>query len=339
MSIIDKIKSNSTLKESAILNQSKFFTKKDMVQTSVPALNIALSGDLFGGLTPGHTMFAGESKRFKTLFALILVKAYMEKYPDAACILYDSEFGSPLAYFDALEIDQNRVLHCPFLDVEQLKFDLMAQLEKIERGDKVIILVDSLGMTASRKETEDALNEKSVADMTRAKAMKSLFRLITPRLMLKDIPMVSVNHIYQSQGMFPVDIVSGGKGSYLGSDNIFIIGRQQEKEGTEITGYNFIINVEKSRYVKEKSKIPVQVSFEKGVNKWSGLLDIAVEGKFVIKPKVGWYQKSLAYGDEKNYRADDTNTEAFWLPIINDEHFQNYVNETYQLADTKLLES
>jgi hypothetical protein len=38
-------------------------------------------------------------------------------------------------------------------------------------------------------------------------------------------------------------------------DNIFILGHQQEKDGTEIVGYNFIINVEKSRYVKEKSKI------------------------------------------------------------------------------------
>ena len=78
--------------------------------------------------------------------------------------------------------------------------------------------------------------------------------------------------------------VGGGTGSYYSADNIYILGRQQEKEGTEVVGYNFIINVEKSRHVKEKSKIPVSVSFDGGISKWSGLLDLALESGHVIKP-------------------------------------------------------
>jgi hypothetical protein len=77
--------------------------------------------------------------------------------------------------------------------------------------------------------------------------------------------------------LYPKAIVSGGTGVYLSADNIFILGRQQEKDGTEIIGYNFIINVEKSRYVREKSKIPVCVKFEGGLSLWSGLLDMALE--------------------------------------------------------------
>ena len=103
--------------------------------------------------------------------------------------------------------------------------------------------------------------------------------------------MIVVNHTYKEIGMFPKDIVGGGTGSYYSADNIFILGRQQEKEGTEITGYNFIINVEKSRYVKEKSKIPVSVSFDGGISKWSGLLDIALDSGHVIKPSNGWYSR------------------------------------------------
>ena len=114
-------------------------------------------------------------------------------------------------------------------------------------------------------------------------------RMITPHLTLKDIPMVVVNHTYKEIGMFPKDIVGGGTGSYYGSDNIWIIGRQQEKDGTEISGYHFVINVEKSRYVKEKSKIPITLSYENGINKWSGLLDIALQGNYIAKPKNGWY--------------------------------------------------
>lgn len=334
MSVLDKIKTNSTLKDSAILSDSKFFDKKDMITTPVPALNVILSGELDGGFTPGHTMFAGPSKHFKTLFALIMVKSYLDKFDDAACLLYDSEFGSPFAYFDGLGINKDRVFHSPITDFEELKFDIMKQLSKIERGDHVIICIDSIGMLASRKEVEDALNEKAVADMTRAKAVKSLFRMVTPKLTMKNIPMVSVNHTYKTLEMFSRDVVGGGTGSYYASDNIFIIGRQQEKEGTDIVGYNFVLNVEKSRHVQEKSKIILNVTFEKGINKWSGLLELALEGGFVIKPKNGWYSKP---NGEKNYRADETNTEEFWKDIIADKAFQQYVRKTYQLGESELL--
>jgi hypothetical protein len=106
--------------------------------------------------------------------------------------------------------------------------------------------------------------------MTRAKSNKSLGRLITPHLHLKDIPMVVVNHTYKEIGMFPKDIVSGGTGLYYSADAIWIIGRRQEKEGTEVKGYHFVINIEKSRHVREKSAIPISVTFEGGIAKWSG---------------------------------------------------------------------
>ena len=289
MSILDKIKKNSSIKDSAILAKSKFFTDKDMIPTSVPIINVALSGKLDGGLTPGLTMWAGPSKHFKTAFSLLMAKSYLDKYEDAALLFYDSEFGTPQSYFDSFGIDTNRVLHTPLTDIEQLKFDIMQQLTNLERGDRLIIVIDSIGNLASKKEVDDALEGKSVADMSRAKQVKSLFRMVTPHLSLKDIPMIVVNHTYKEIGLYPKDIVGGGTGSYYSADNIFIIGRQQEKEGTEVVGYNFIINVEKSRYVKEKSKIPVSVSFDGGISKWSGLLDIALESGHVIKPSNGWY--------------------------------------------------
>ena len=240
MSILDKIKKNSTIKESAILSKSKFFTEKDMISTAVPIINVALSGKLDGGLTPGLTMWAGPSKHFKTAFSLLMAKSYLDKYPDAALLFYDSEFGSPQSYFQSFGIDTDRVVHTPLTDIEQLKFDIMKQLQGVERGDHLIILIDSIGNLASKKEVDDALDGKSVADMSRAKQVKSLFRMVTPHLNLKDIPMVVVNHTYKEIGLYPKDVVGGGTGSYYSADNIFILGRQQEKEGTEVVGYNFI---------------------------------------------------------------------------------------------------
>jgi len=334
MSLLDKLKKNTTIKESAILAKSKFFNDKDMVPTEVPMVNVALSGNLDGGLTPGLTMWAGPSKHFKTAFSLLMAKSYLDKYPDAIMLFYDSEFGTPIKYFETFQIDMDRVLHTPLTDIEQLKFDIMQQLQEVERGDKLIIVLDSIGNLASKKEVEDALEGKSVADMSRAKQVKSLFRMVTPHLNLKDIPMVVVNHTYKEIGMFPKDIVGGGTGSYYSADNIFIIGRQQEKEGTEIVGYNFIINVEKSRYVKEKSKIPVSVSFDGGISKWSGLLDIALESGHVSKPSNGWYAKVDRSTGEigEKHRLNDTETEEFWNDILSDEDFKEYVRKKYEIA-------
>ena len=340
MSILEKIKKNSSIKESSILSKSKFFTDKDMIPTSIPIINVALSGRLDGGLTPGLTMWAGPSKHFKTAFSLLMAKSYLDKYEDSALLFYDSEFGTPQSYFDTFNIDKDRVYHTPITDIEQLKFDIMNQLQNIDRGDRLIIVVDSIGNLASKKEVEDALDQKSVADMSRAKQIKSLFRMITPHLSMKDIPMVVVNHTYKEIGMFPKDIVGGGTGSYYSADNIFIIGRQQEKEGTEIVGYNFIINVEKSRYVKEKSKIPVTVSFDGGISKWSGLLDIALESGHVIKPSNGWYSKvNVDTGEieDKKYREKDTDSKDFWMPILKQKSFRDFIETKYRVSSGEII--
>jgi RecA/RadA recombinase len=334
MSIMDKLKKNSKIKSTSVLADSQFFNKKDMITTDVPMINVALSGDLEGGLTPGLTVLAGPSKHFKTSFALLMASAYLKKYDDAIILFYDSEFGSPQSYFQQFGIDTNRVLHTPITNVEELKFDIINQLEQIERDDKVIIVIDSIGNVASKKELEDAINEKSVADMSRAKALKGLFRMCTPYLAMKDIPMLAVNHTYQEMGLFPKAIVSGGTGIYYSADNIWIIGRQQDKKGTEIKGYHFVINVEKSRYVKEKSKIPISVSWEGGVQRWSGLLEVGMAGGYVEKPSPGWYQQA---GTENKVREADTLKADFWLPIIQNTDFKDFVAKQYKIGEQSLV--
>ena len=334
MSVMDKLKKNSKLSHTAVLSKSKFFTDKDMIPTDVPMLNVALSGSLEGGLAPGLTVLAGPSKHFKSSFALKIASAYMKKYPEAVMLFYDSEFGSPQEYFQNFDIDTDRVLHTPITNVEELKFDLINQLEQIDRDDKVIVIIDSIGNVASKKELEDTLNEKSVADMSRAKALKGLFRMATPYLTMKDIPMLAINHTYQEMGLFPKAIVSGGTGIYYSADNIWIIGRRQNKVGTEVTGYDFVINVEKSRYVREKSNIPITVSWEGGIDEYSGLLDVALAGQFVIKPKQGWYAKvdqETGEIDGKNFRQKEL-TKDFWYDIINSDKFKEFIEKQYRVG-------
>ena len=340
MNLLEKIKKTTIIKDASILSNSKYFTSKDMIPTSIPAMNVALSGELDGGFVPGLTLWCGPSKHFKSMFSLIMAKSYMEKYPESVMIFYDCEFGTPEAYFDTLQLDKNRIIHIPIMNMEEFKFDCMKQLENLDRGDKVIFVVDSLGNMSSKKEMEDAIEGKSVQDMSRAKQMKSIFRMITPYLNRLDIPMVAVNHIYMEQGMYPKAIVSGGTGVYLSADNIFILGRQQEKEGTDIIGYNFIINVEKSRYVREKSKIPICVKHEGGLSKWSGLLEMALESGHVVKPSNGWYSKvntQTGEIDERKYRIKDTDAKEFWMSILTDKSFQNWVKVNYQVSHGEII--
>jgi hypothetical protein len=150
-----------------------------------------------------------------------------------------------------------------------------------------------------------------------------------------DLSVAEVQHYVLRNG-----VVTHNTGIYYSANTIFIVGRQQEKDGTEVIGYNFIINVEKSRFVREKSKIPVEVTYEDGVSKWGGLLELALECGFVIKPKNGWYQKiDPETGEfiEKNYRLNDTYNSDFWLPLLKSKKFNEFVENKYRLPETELL--
>jgi hypothetical protein len=153
--------------------------------------------------------------------------------------------------------------------------------------------------------------------------------------------LIAVNHTYQEIGLFPKAIVSGGTGIYYSADNIWILGRRQNKKGTEVTGYDFVINVEKSRYVKEKSKIPISVSWEGGVQKYSGLLDIAMQGQYVAKPSNGWYSRvDRETGElfESKVREAATLEEDFWKPIFAETDFSDFLKQAYQIGGNASLE-
>ncbi|MGZ4849828.1 MAG: recombinase RecA [Candidatus Bathyarchaeia archaeon] len=342
MDLKNRLLKNSTIDLTESLADSSIFAKKDMIPTSVPMINVALSGTVDGGMIPGLTMLAGPSKHFKTGFALLLASSFLKKYPTGIILFYDSEFGTPISYFETFGIAKDQVIHTPIMDIEELKFDIIKQLKEITRDDHVMIVIDSIGNLASKKEVEDAMDGKSVADMSRAKQLKSLFRMITPYLTLKNIPCIAVNHTYKEIGLYPKDIVGGGTGSYYSSNDIWIIGRQQDKDGTELTGYNFVIKIEKSRMVREASKIPISIAFDGGINRWSGLLDIALTGNYIAKPKNGWYavvDRETGELKAPNMRAGDIeNNKDFWVEMFKTTDFAKYIESKYKMVQAAILE-
>lgn len=334
--LLEKMLKTGSTKNSSVLSTSPFFNAKEAIPTDLPILNIAFSGSIDGGLLPGLTVVAGVSKTFKTMLSLYCMKAYLEKYPDGIALLYDSEFGITPEYIQSFDIDIDRVVHIPIKDVEELKFDIVSKLEATGAKDKVFIMIDSIGNLASKKELEDAQNEKSVADMSRAKSIKSLFRIVTPYLTTKGIPCLAINHVYQTQEMYSKAVVSGGTGIMYSSNTVFIISKAQQKEGTDLTGWKFTINIEKSRYVREKAKLPFIVNYEEGIRKWDAIFDLGFDMGLITKPKMGWYQLTdpeTGEVEEKNYRlADVMQREDYFEKLVKNDEFKAFVESKFKLS-------
>ncbi|AUR85771.1 recA bacterial DNA recombination protein [Vibrio phage 1.081.O._10N.286.52.C2] len=347
--LLKTLKKSSTSGYAHILSESEFMYDKAHTRTYVPAINIAFSGEVDGGMTSGLTVLAGPSKHFKSNLGLVGVAAYLKKYENAVCVFIDTEFGITPAYLKACGVDPARVLHIQCETVERMKFEMANQLKDLtarkaakkkgDEPDRVVFFIDSVGNVASAKEVEDAQNESSKADMTRAKQLKSLFRIVTPYFTMLDIPCIAINHTYQTQEMYSKTVMSGGTGIMYSADTVIILGKQQEKDGKEIVGYHFIMNIEKSRFVKEKMKIPLTVTYKKGIDPFSGLLDIALETGYVVKPSNGWYQRASVDAEtgemiieEQKYRAKDTQCNDFWKPIINNPQFKAAVKHQFCLG-------
>jgi len=339
---MDKLLKAGAVKGSEILAESAFFNERDTIPTTIPILNIALQGKLDGGVTSGLTVISGESKTFKTMVSFLMARAYQQKYPDSVIMYYDTEFGSTPANLKAFGIDITKVIHIPIEHIEQLKFDISKRMEQISKGDHVFILIDSVGAVPSKKEVEDALDEKSVADMTRAKALRSMFRIVTPHLTIKDIPCIAIAHTYKTLELYSRDVIGGGTSIMYSANNAWVITKSQEKDADgDIKGWNFNIKVVKSRFVREQTKLSFLVTYEGGISKTSGLMDLATEVKALVSPTKGWYSfVDLDTGEiiEKKYRAKDLLEFDLWKPLLAHPIFNEAVAQKYQVSYNMMIQ-
>lgn len=324
-----------------IMADSDFYSKKHVVDLEVPVLNIASSGTFDGGLMPGVTLLAGVSKSFKTILGLYMMKCFLDQNKDGIAILYDSEFGITPEYLASVGIDTSRVLDIKVTDIEQLTFDCRKRLEEIDgKKDKVFVLIDSLGNLASKKESADALEGKGAQDMTRARTFKSFFRIVTPFIAMKNIYFVGIAHTYQTIEMYSKTVVSGGTGQQYAANQIFILSKTAEREGDQVTANKFTITIDKSRYVKEKSKFPFLVSFKSGIYKYSAIWDWAIEAGLIQVFPSGWFKTvDLETGEvqePKKRRADIEGDKSYMKALSESKVLVDYVQNKYKL-DTSLI--
>jgi RecA/RadA recombinase len=338
-SLAERLVKATKTKHSSVLTNSEFYGDSEQITTEIPLLNIALGGEVDAGIEPGVITIAGPSKHFKTSYGLKMCKAFQDKYEDGLIIYIDSEFGSPPKYLSKFGLDTDRIIHIPIDTVEALKTEAVRQLNEIERGDHVMMFIDSAGGLGSEKEISDAESGDIKVDFTRAKELNSFYRIVIPKVNMRSIPCVVINHTYKTIEMFAKDKLKGGEGGIYASNVIWFIGRSQDTNGQsgknkEHYGYTFTIKIDKSRYIREGSTFPITVHWDKGILKYSGMGELAEEFGILETGKIGhkgaWLYADRDTGEELKILKDDAMMDdEWWERILKQTNIKELIKEKY----------
>ena len=253
------------------------------IDTGSYILNALVSGDIYRGIPSNKiTALAGESATGKTFFALGMVQKFLDDNPEGNVVYFESESALTQEMLEDRGIDTNRILLVPVTTIEEFRtqaVNIIDGFDKQKKGDeKLFFVLDSLGMLSTIKETEDIGSGKNVRDMTKAQVIKGTFRVLTLKLGKVGIPMILTNHTYDVIGsMFPQKEMGGGSGLKYAASSIIYLSKKKEKDGTEVIGNIIHCKNQKSRLTVENKMVDVRLTYDKGLDKHYGLLDLALK--------------------------------------------------------------
>ena len=313
LSVIDK-----TNPYASFLNDSALSNVDGWLDTGSMVLNGIVSGSLFGGIPKNRmTLLAGPSMTGKSfILQKILANAQKE---GLIPVIFDSENAIDKDGAAALGLDVSKVKYVPVFSIEECRntiYDFLMKVKEKGQEGKFIIAIDSLGNMESQLQIGRMTKNNVSADMgSRAKAMKTLLRTCTQLSGLTKTTILATNHIYEDpSAMFPtlVKAMPGGTAAvYLPSVTIQLA-RKPVKEDKNTDGklaalqksYSGVILralTVKNRFIKQYLQGEMYLSFERGLNKYYGLLDLAVGLGAVIQSgatyqlpdgtKLGYYSK------------------------------------------------
>ena len=254
------------------------------IDTGSYALNALLSGSIFGGLPSNKiTAIAGEAATGKTFFALGIVKHFLDKYKEGGVVFFESESALTKDLVESRGVNSKRVVIVPVSTVQEFRYQAIRVLDKyIEQKEDerkpIMFVLDSLGMLSTTKEMADTAEGKETRDMTRSQIVKAAFRVLTLKLGKAKVPMIMTNHTYDVIGsMFPQKEMGGGSGLKYAASNIVYLSKRKEKDGKQVIGNVIHCKNYKSRLTKENAMIDVRLTYDKGLDKHYGLLDLAIK--------------------------------------------------------------
>ena len=254
------------------------------IDTGSYVFNALLGGSIYNGIPSNKiTALAGESATGKTFFVLGICKHFLDKNPDGGVIFFESESAVTKELIEDRKIDSKRMVIMPVTTVQEFRHQAITVLDKYNSQDPsdrkpLLLLLDSLGMLSTTKEMEDTAEGKETRDMTRAQIVKAAFRVLTLKLGKAKVPLIITNHTYDVVGsMFPKKEMGGGSGLKYAASSIVYLSRRKEKDGTEIIGNIIHCKNYKSRLTRENALVDVRLTYDKGLDRYYGLLDLALK--------------------------------------------------------------
>lgn len=299
------------------LNSSEF---SGTVDTGCYILNAALSGSLYGGVPNNKiTAFAGESATGKTFFVMGVVKQFLNDNPDAAVFYFDTEAAVTKEMMKSRGIDTNRVIISEPETIQKFRHTALQIIENYSKTPEkqrppMMMVLDSLGQLSTTKEVEDTADGKETRDMTKAAVLKATFRVLNLKLAKVNVPLLVTNHVYDVVGSYiPMKEMSGGSGLKYTASQIVFLGKKKEKDGQEVIGNIIKVNMMKSRFTKENKKIEVLLTYDKGLDRYYGLLQLAEKYNIIKKISTRY---ELPDGSKVFGKAINKNPEKYFTEDI-----------------------
>jgi len=315
------------------------------IDTGSYVFNALLSGSIYGGLPSNKiTAIAGESATGKTFFLMGMVKSFLDDNPDAGVLYFESESAITKQMVIDRGIDPQRMVIIPVTTVQEFRTQAIKVLDSylaknVADRKPIMLCLDSLGMLSTTKEVEDTSDGKETRDMTRAQVLKAAFRVLTLKLGRAKVPMVVTNHTYDSMGLFATKEMGGGSGLKYAASSIVFLSKKKEKDGTEVVGNIVHCKNHKSRLTIENKMVDVRLSYDKGLDRYYGLLELAIKhgifkqvstrielpdgktqfGKTIINNPEEYFteevMKQIDNAAAKEFKYGNVHSEVWWCTI------------------------
>ncbi len=289
------------------------------IDTGSYIFNALCSGSIYGGLPSNKiTALAGETSTGKTFFALGLVRSFLEMDEDAGVVYFESESALSKDLIEEKGIDGDRVIIVPVVTVQEFRQQAIRILDKyLQQAESerkpLMFVLDSLGMLSTTKEIEDSEAGKETRDMTRAQVVKSIFRVLTLKLGKANVPLIVTNHTYDVVGSYiPTKEMGGGSGLKYAASTIIYLSKKKEKDQSEVVGNLIKAKTAKSRLSKENSEVTTRLFYQKGLDRYYGLIELGL--KYEVFEKKG---TRIKVGDSSVYPKQMLeNPEKYFTPEI-----------------------
>ena len=290
------------------------------IDTGSYIFNALLSGDIYNGLPNNKiTALAGESATGKTFFALGMCKQFLNDNPDAAVIYFESESAITKDMIEERGIDSSRIVIVPVTTIQEFRtqsIKIIDQYIKDKSDMRMCFVLDSLGMLSTTKEIEDTASGAETRDMTRAQLVKGAFRVLTLKLGRAGVPLIVTNHTYDEMGLFAKKVMGGGSGLKYAASSIIFLSKKKEKDGKDVIGNIVHCKNEKSRLTIENKMVDVMLSYEKGLDRYYGLLELAIKYGIFTQSST---RVQLPDGTTQFGKTINNNPEKYFTPEILDK--------------------